>query len=138
MERFGSLLLRINEMNAAIRGISAQTNMLALNAGIEAARAGMHGKGFSVVASEIGKLANAARSANEQIFALIDDIRAEMNNLTEQMERSSQYIRAGSEQIFETQEYVCRDQAAKRHCHEDRRTDQRGIGTNGSSGTADC
>ena len=102
MERFGSLLLRINEMNAAIRGISAQTNMLALNAGIEAARAGMHGKGFSVVASEIGKLANAARSANEQIFALIDDIRTEMNNLTEQMERSSQYIRAGSEQIFET------------------------------------
>ena len=64
----------VNQKVDGITGIATQTNLLALNAAIEAARSGEAGKGFSVVAEEIGKLASqSANTANE--------IRSEMNNL---------------------------------------------------------
>ena len=72
---------KINELTDAIMAISSQTSLLALNASIEAARAGEAGRGFSVVATEIGNLA----SQSAQTVANINEIVAEVNTIVEEM-----------------------------------------------------
>lgn len=67
-------VLQIKELSDAILGISEQTNLLALNASIEAARAGEAGRGFSVVATEIGTLANNTSSAANEIQSMSNDV----------------------------------------------------------------
>ncbi|MCR3759934.1 methyl-accepting chemotaxis protein [Clostridium felsineum] len=66
----------IGSITDTINGISEQTNLLALNAAIEAARAGEAGKGFSVVAEEIGKLAEETTLATKEVKELIEDIKS--------------------------------------------------------------
>ncbi|MBW4574695.1 MAG: MCP four helix bundle domain-containing protein [Aphanothece sp. CMT-3BRIN-NPC111] len=80
-------ILRLSEQTHQIGSISSlvselanQTNMLALNAAVEAVRAGEHGKGFSVVASEIRKLADQSKSSAERINALVMDIQNATNS----------------------------------------------------------
>ncbi len=67
----------VNSIIDVINNIAAQTNLLALNAAIEATRAGEHGRGFSVVASEVGELAektqNSLKQINNQLSQLQDD-----------------------------------------------------------------
>jgi methyl-accepting chemotaxis protein len=65
---------KINELLESILKITAQTNMLALNASIEAARAGDAGRGFAVVAGEVGKLAEASAKLVENIKTTVDFI----------------------------------------------------------------
>jgi methyl-accepting chemotaxis protein len=64
----------INEMTELIKNISEQTNLLALNAAIEAARAGEAGRGFSVVASEIRKLAEMSQASSNKIHSIVSNI----------------------------------------------------------------
>jgi methyl-accepting chemotaxis protein len=70
---------QIANVSDLVADIANQTNMLALNAAVEAARAGESGKGFSVVAGEIRKLADQSKKSAEKINNLVSDIQAEIN-----------------------------------------------------------
>ncbi|MEE3392107.1 MAG: methyl-accepting chemotaxis protein [Lachnospiraceae bacterium] len=73
---------KINDLSSAILGIAEQTNLLALNASIEAARAGEAGRGFSVVATEISKLADNSKDSAAQIQSVTNEVIASVENLS--------------------------------------------------------
>lgn len=76
---------RINELTGDIKNISSQTNLLALNASIEAARAGEAGRGFSVVAKEIGTLADQTVQTVDSIDLIVGEVNEAVANMTECM-----------------------------------------------------
>ena len=105
MESIGETVVRLSEHSQAIEEIigavqdlADQSNLLAVNASIEAARAGDQGKGFTVVAHEIKSLADQSKEATEQVRSILDDTRKWVSAVVMATEQGGKAVDAGVEQ----------------------------------------
>lgn len=97
IKRLGESSQEIGEITALISEITGQTNLLAVNAAIQAASAGEAGRGFSVVAEEVGQLAERCANAARQIRSLVLAIQTDAQNAIGAMERSAQGVVEGTQ-----------------------------------------
>jgi twitching motility protein PilJ len=96
LKRLGESSQEIGEITELISDITEQTNVLALNAAIQAASAGDAGRGFSVVAEEVQRLAERSADATRQIAALVKAIQTDTHDAVGAMERSTQGVVEGA------------------------------------------
>ena len=96
IKRLGESSQEIGEITELISDITEQTNVLALNAAIQAASAGEAGRGFSVVAEEVQRLAERSGDASRQIAALVRTIQTDTQDAVGAMERSTQKVVEGA------------------------------------------
>ena len=96
VKRLGESSQQISKVVSLINQIATQTHLLAINAGIEAVRAGEEGQGFAVVAEEVGELATRSAAATHNIEHIVATIQQETAEVVEAMERSTAEVVAGT------------------------------------------
>lgn len=101
LNEYSSQIIQVVDI---VEGISSQTNLLALNASIEAARAGEYGKGFSVVANEVKKLAEQTQMSVESIKVLAHNITEQKDNVVVSLQEVESLTENGKEKSAMTQE----------------------------------
>lgn len=102
VENLGRKSDDITSIIGTITAIAEQTNLLALNAAIEAARAGEHGRGFAVVADEVRKLAEQSQRAASEVSTIVGSIQSEVNSIISQNQTGVQKVIRGVEVTNET------------------------------------
>ena len=99
VDRLGERSKEIGEIVDTMTGIAEQTNLLALNASIEAARAGEHGRGFTVVAGEVGKLAQESKESAEKIAKIIKEIQGDTEEAVLSMRTGREAVVEGAQSV---------------------------------------
>lgn len=102
VEALGRKSADITSIIGTITAISEQTNLLALNAAIEAARAGEHGRGFAVVADEVRKLAEQSQTAAQEVTTIITSIQDEVSSIITQNQEGVTFVNRGVDVTNET------------------------------------
>jgi len=101
VQQLGEHSAKVGEIVEVISGIAEQTNLLALNAAIEAARAGEHGKGFAVVADEVRKLAERSAESAKEIAELVVNMKRGVDEAVQAMQMGTVEVQRGMEQARE-------------------------------------
>ena len=102
VQELGENSKEIGSIVEVISGIAEQTNLLALNAAIEAARAGEHGKGFAVVADEVRKLAESSQQSVQKIGDIIETIQVTTDKAVVTMKKGYELVKDGRENVEAT------------------------------------
>lgn len=101
MTRLGEQTLAIGEIIASVSDLAEQSNILAVNASIEAAKAGEHGRGFAIVAQEVRSLAEQSKQATGQVRTILNDVQKATSAAMMAIEQGSKAVNAGLQQSEE-------------------------------------